>query len=312
MKKRVLFVGHSDTRVVPLCAAVMKYLCINKGITNMEFKSSGFWAVEGQRATENVITAAGEVGIDLSVHKSHYVTLDDLQCASLIIPQDAMIARGVASALNNNKKKIYRPMDVYDPSNLPMGAFRQSRNECVSFCEKLFKKLVNMEKTREKIMKAIEYRPVTPEEAPLVYELEELCFSHPWTLANIESEIQKENGIFIGAFYEDKMVGYASCYLVEDTAFMNNVGVHPDYRGFGIGEALMIRLEALAAERGIFLLCLEVRSKNTVAIGMYKKLGYEKKGSRRFFYRDPLDDADIMNKLLKDLPEDNGIIWFNK
>lgn len=298
MKKRILFVGHSDTRVVPLCAAVMKHLCVNKGVTNMEFKSSGFWAVEGQNAAPNLVTVAAEVGIDLSQHKSHYVTLENIKCATLIIPQDVMISRGVASVLNNNKKKIYRPLDVYDPSNLMLGNFRQSRDECITFCEKLLKKLVSMEKAEKKLMEDIEYRPVLLQEAPLVYELEELCFSHPWTLPNIESELEKETGIFIGAFYKEKMIGYVSCYYVDDVGYINNVGVHPEYRGMGIGQTLLIQLEETAISRGVCSLFLEVRSKNAIAIGMYEKLGYKKQGERPFFYRDPVDNADLMVKVI--------------
>ncbi len=312
MKRRILFVGHSDTRLVPLCAAIMKYLCINKDIDNMEFSSGGFWAVEGQGAVPDLLTSAGEIGIDLSEHKAHYVTLEDMESANLIIPQDAMVARGVSSALGDQKDKLHRPMCVYDPSNHYIRAFRQSREECVEFCEKLLKKLVAAEKTREKIASSIVYRPVQSEEAAMVLPLETACFSHPWTLDNIQSEIEKETSIFLGAFHEEKMVGYASCYVVHGTAYMNNVGVHPDYRQMGIGETLIVRLEDLAREQNADVLTLEVRSKNTVAIAMYEKLGYKQHGVRRFFYRDPVDDGNIMTKTLVEVPKDDGIIRFQK
>ncbi len=311
MKQRVLFVGHSDTRVTPLCAAIMKYLCINKEVENIEFSSSGFWAMEGQSVHPSLLRSAGEIGIDLSQYKSHYVTMEDIQSASLIVPQDAMVARGVASALGEgNKEKIYRPMHVYEPDNSAVQVFRRSREECLAFCEKLLKKLVVTEKEREKVASVVVYRPVTKEEAEQVLLLEEACFSHPWTLANIESEIDKENSIFLGAFFEGKMVGYASLYHVAGAGFMNNVGVHPDYRHLGIGETLMQQLETLSLEIDLKIISLEVRSKNKVAIGMYEKLGYKKRGQRPLFYRDPMDDADIMTKIIQELPEDDGIYRF--
>lgn len=308
MKRRILFVGHSDTRVVPLCAAVMKYLCINKGITDFEFYSSGFWAVEGCPADDELLTSAGEVGIDLSSHKAHYVTLEDLNNASLIIPQDAMIARGVASALENKKEKIYRPIDAYDPANGYIHSFRQSRQECIAFCEKLLKKLVSIQKEREKAIASLEYRPVAIQEAPQVLALETACFSHPWTLKNICSEIEKDTAIFWGAFHNNKMVGFASCYMVPEVAYMNNVGVDPEYRQMGIGEQLMTHLQTVAASRGANVLTLEVRSKNASAIALYEKLGYKNHGTRRFFYRDPPDDALIMTKLLVEEDGFNPII----
>lgn len=302
--------GHSDTRVVPLCAGIMKYLCINKGIQNMEFLSGGFWAAEGQAVVPNLLTSAGEIGIDLSGHKAHYVTMEDIESSSLIIPQDAMVARGISAILGENKEKLTRPLSAFDPANLNLHAFRRSREECVTFCEKLLKKLVARERARAKIAESIVYRLLKKEEAPAVLPLETICFSHPWTLENIESELVKETAIFIGAFYEEQLVGYASCYLVQDVAYMNNVGVHPDYRQMGIGEKLMATLEELAGEKGAVVLTLEVRSKNAVAIAMYNKLGYKKHGVRRFFYRDPVDDGDIMTKVLKDDPQNNGLIYF--
>ncbi len=309
MKQRILFVGHSDTRITPLCAAIMKYLCLNKGLEGFEFFSGGFWAMEGQSVNPALLTSAGEIGIDLEDYKAHYVTAQDIESATLIIPQDDMVSRGVSSFLGNDKEKLYRPMRVYDPTENSVYPFRRSREECMAFCEKLFKKLASMEKEKNKIISAIEYRSVKKEEAAMVFSLEELCFSHPWTVANIESEIEKETSIFLGAFYENQMVGYASCYLVEHTGFMNNVGVHPSYRQLGIGQSLMQHLEEAAIEQTTYVLTLEVRSKNAAAIGMYQKLGYKQQGVRRFFYRDPIDDGIIMTKVIAQLPENDGFIF---
>ena len=40
---------------------------------------------------------------------------------------------------------------------------------------------------------------------------------------------------------------------------------------------------------------LEVRPSNTAAISLYKKLGFEEIGLRRGFYREPKEDALILN-----------------
>ena len=310
MKQRVLFVGHSDTRITPLCSAVMKYLCINKEVEDLEFSSCGFWAMEGKAVHPTLLTAAGEIGIDLSEYKAHYITLEDIEWATLIIPQDAMVARGVSAAMESSKHKITRPMMVYQPDGSSIYKFRKCRDECLDYCEKLLKKLSVSGQDREKRSYDIQYRLVAKEEAAQVLTLEEACFSHPWTLANIESEIEKDSGIFVGAFFDDQMVGYASLYYVERTGFMNNVAVHPQFRQLGIGGTLMKELERLALEKDLVIITLEVRSKNKPAIAMYKKLGYQKKGTRKFFYRDPVDDGDIMTKIIGDIPKDSGLFHF--
>ena len=310
MKQRVLFVGHSDTRITPLCSAIMKYLCINKEVEDLEFSSSGFWAMEGQAVHPTLLTAAGEIGIDLSEYKAHYITIEDIEWATLIIPQDAMVARGVAAAMEHSKNKLTRPLMVFQPDSASIFKFRKCRDECLVYCEKLLKKLSVSGKDRVQLSSDMEYRTILKEEAPQVLALEQACFSHPWTLANIESEIEKDTGFFVGAFHEGEMVGYASLYYVEGSAFMNNVGVHPDFRQLGIGETLMKELEKLSLEKGIYTISLEVRSKNNPAISMYEKLGYKKAGTRKFFYRDPVDDGDIMTKIIRELPKDAGVYRF--
>ncbi len=53
------------------------------------------------------------------------------------------------------------------------------------------------------------------------------------------------------------------------------LGVHPDYRGRGIANALISRLEKKLIARGCPKLQLLVRDDNDAVIGMYEKLGYE-------------------------------------
>jgi ribosomal protein S18 acetylase RimI-like enzyme len=53
------------------------------------------------------------------------------------------------------------------------------------------------------------------------------------------------------------------------------LGVHPDYRGRGIANALISRLEKKLIARGCPKAHLMVREDNEAVIGMYEKLGYE-------------------------------------
>ncbi|MNI10801.1 Acetyltransferase YpeA [compost metagenome] len=53
------------------------------------------------------------------------------------------------------------------------------------------------------------------------------------------------------------------------------LGVHPDYRGRGIANALINRLEKKLIARGCPKIQLVVREDNDTVIEMYEKLGYE-------------------------------------
>ncbi len=53
------------------------------------------------------------------------------------------------------------------------------------------------------------------------------------------------------------------------------LGVHPDYRGRGIANALINRLEKKLIARGCPKINLMVRAENDAVVSMYEKLGYE-------------------------------------
>ena len=55
----------------------------------------------------------------------------------------------------------------------------------------------------------------------------------------------------------------------------NYLGVHPDYRGRGIANALVNRLEKKLIARGCPKMNLMVRAENDAVVSMYEKLGYE-------------------------------------
>ncbi|NDL65427.1 GNAT family acetyltransferase [Acerihabitans arboris] len=67
------------------------------------------------------------------------------------------------------------------------------------------------------------------------------------------------------------------------------LGVHPDYRGRGIANALISRLEKKLIARGCPKIQLMVREDNEAVIGMYEKLDYE-----------PVDSVSLGKRLIED------------
>jgi ribosomal protein S18 acetylase RimI-like enzyme len=59
------------------------------------------------------------------------------------------------------------------------------------------------------------------------------------------------------------------------TWYICGVAVHPDYRGRGIGAELMQMARQQARQHGYKQLSLVVFEENTVAVGLYRRLGYE-------------------------------------
>lgn len=139
-------------------------------------------------------------------------------------------------------------------------------------------------------------RPMTAADVPSVAALEKLCFSDPWSVSSIASEL--DNPLSLWLVWEED--GAAAAYLgvqrVPPQADVMNVAVSPALRRRGIARALFAELERRLPE--IDELFLEVRSSNSGAIALYRTLGFEQVGRRPNYYLDPREDALILRKEL--------------
>ena len=125
---------------------------------------------------------------------------------------------------------------------------------------------------------------------PAVAEMEKLCFSDPWSVNSITSELNNPLSLWLVAMDEDKLVGYVGW------SDMMNLAVLPDYRRQGVGEGLVKELIEKLQEQKNTCLTLEVRSSNAPAIGLYEKMGFVQVGKRPNYYHNPKEDALIMRK----------------
>lgn len=129
-----------------------------------------------------------------------------------------------------------------------------------------------------------------------IAELEKICFSDPWSVNSIASELDNRLSLWLVALEDDKVIGYVGSQTVLGETDMMNIATHPDYRKRGIATALITGLmEALEAS-GSHSLMLEVRASNEPAVSVYRKLGFEKVGRRKNYYRNPKEDALIMRR----------------
>ena len=129
-----------------------------------------------------------------------------------------------------------------------------------------------------------------------VAEMEKLCFSDPWSVNSITSELNNPLSLWLVAMDEDKLVGYVGSQSVLGWSDMMNLAVLPDYRRQGVGEGLVKELIEKLQEQKNTCLTLEVRSSNAPAIGLYEKMGFVQVGKRPNYYHNPKEDALIMRK----------------
>ena len=90
------------------------------------------------------------------------------------------------------------------------------------------------------------------------------------------------------------IVGFLGTWYMPDDAHIVSVGVRTGYRGYGIGELLLIGAIEQAQNRRMPAVTLEVRVSNHIAQNLYKKYGFEAMGTRKGYYSDNREDALIM------------------
>ena len=131
-----------------------------------------------------------------------------------------------------------------------------------------------------------------------IAEIENLSINPPWSLnALIDFSRYDTNNILV-AKTGDVVSGYITYTTVLDEIQIANVAVHPDMRRLGIGDALLNSLYKCATENDTSLITLEVRASNTPAINLYRKHGFIEVGRRKNYYKDPTEDAILMNLTL--------------
>ena len=129
-----------------------------------------------------------------------------------------------------------------------------------------------------------------------VAELEKLCFSDPWSLRSITSELSNPLSLWVVAVTGDTVVGYVGSQSVMGEADMMNLAVVPEHRRQGIGRRLVEELVSRLAANQVKSLTLEVRASNDPAIALYDEMGFRAVGRRPGYYRNPKEDALILRK----------------
>ena len=129
-----------------------------------------------------------------------------------------------------------------------------------------------------------------------VLEVESESFTNPWTRAMYAWELQNRSvcHIYVARTRECPVAGFCAFWLVLEEIHINNVAVRPQFRGAGIGSALLHYVLAEAKELGARRATLEVRASNVAARRLYERLGFYVAATRRNYYTNPVEDALIL------------------
>ena len=123
----------------------------------------------------------------------------------------------------------------------------------------------------------MEFSVVNADETMLeqIEAIEQVCFSVPWTLAQLASQLDPNRHVFLAAVTDGSVLGYVGMLYVLDEGYIANVAVAPDARRQGVGRALIASLLQRAEELDLAFVTLEVRASNAPAIALYSGFGFE-------------------------------------
>lgn len=138
-------------------------------------------------------------------------------------------------------------------------------------------------------------KQLSSENAKAVFELEKECFSNPWPLTLVETELQQAASIYKGFFSGEELIAYSANRLVLNELQILKIAVKKSERRKGIARQLMLDIFEEAVARGARISHLEVRISNTLAMKLYLSLGFKVVGERKGYYQENNENAVLMS-----------------
>ncbi|MGM9932238.1 MULTISPECIES: ribosomal protein S18-alanine N-acetyltransferase [Bacillaceae] len=139
------------------------------------------------------------------------------------------------------------------------------------------------------------FRAMTLEDLDDVMEVEHASFTLPWSREAFYNElVNNQYAVYLVVEDRGRVIGYGGQWVILDEGHITNIALLPAYRGYGLGEELMIRMMGTAKSMGVKRMTLEVRVTNHGAQKLYRKMGFQEGGIRKNYYTDNMEDALVM------------------
>ena len=119
-----------------------------------------------------------------------------------------------------------------------------------------------------------------------------------WTDADYLHMASAPGGLILVAEMETmtppKILGFAAFQRLVDEAELRNIAVDLDHQQQGVGKALLEDARGKLLQAGTKRLFLEVRQSNPAALRLYYSVGFQLHSTRREYYREPTEDANVL------------------
>ncbi|WP_019140904.1 ribosomal protein S18-alanine N-acetyltransferase [Noviherbaspirillum massiliense] len=119
---------------------------------------------------------------------------------------------------------------------------------------------------------------------PTVLLIERAAYPFPWTHGNFLDSLHSGYESWVLRDESGAIAGYFLLMMAVEEAHLLNITVRPNLQGQGLGIMQLDKVSALARERHMESVLLEVRPSNQRALGIYEQYGFIQIGRRRAYY----------------------------
>jgi len=143
-------------------------------------------------------------------------------------------------------------------------------------------------------------RSMTTEDLAFTAALEQRLFSDAWGEKSLAEELTCPFAKSFVLTDGGLPCAYGLFRLMAGEGEVLRIGTSPDKQRRGFARALLEHFFSVGKAEGIERIFLEVRAGNTPARNLYEALGFREISLRRNYYRDPVEDAVIYEKTIKE------------
>lgn len=153
-------------------------------------------------------------------------------------------------------------------------------------------------------------RNLQSKDLPTVISIDRVVFKNPWPESAFVQELyfnphahyfvlELTQSLHIRSWHDwrlgknRQMIGYVGMRVEHGSGHISTLAIHPEWRGWGLGELLLHRALEQAIQSKAQTVSLEVRVSNNVAQTLYAKYGFVKVSRLRRYYADG-EDAHLM------------------
>jgi ribosomal-protein-alanine N-acetyltransferase len=116
-----------------------------------------------------------------------------------------------------------------------------------------------------------------------VHAIEQIAYEYPWSLQNLHNCVRAGYQCWVWQL-NSNIIGYGIMSIAGGECEILNLCVHPNYQRQGLGRDMLLHLLNIGQQHGADTAFLEVREANTIALQLYRQVGFNEIGIRRNYY----------------------------